>query len=63
MTDRERFQGLTFGVWDLCFRFVEWCRLPTQQNKFVLAHDQFGAQSLKAIKVWKVRKLSIASAR
>lgn len=34
-------------------KFVEWCRMPTQQNKFVLAHDNFKAQS-KAIKVWKV---------
>ncbi|CDI76940.1 eukaryotic translation initiation factor 3 delta subunit, putative, partial [Eimeria acervulina] len=34
-------------------RFVEWCRMPTQQNKFVLAHDDFRG-SQKSIKVWKV---------
>ncbi|CDJ62408.1 eukaryotic translation initiation factor 3 delta subunit, putative [Eimeria necatrix] len=34
-------------------KFVEWCRMPTQQNKFVLAHDNFGANQ-KGIKAWRV---------
>ncbi|XP_026194316.1 eukaryotic translation initiation factor 3 subunit I [Cyclospora cayetanensis] len=35
-------------------KFVEWCRMPTQQTRFVVAHENFGAQSVKSIKVWKV---------
>ncbi|OEH77270.1 eukaryotic initiation factor- delta subunit [Cyclospora cayetanensis] len=34
-------------------KFVEWCRMPTQQTRFVVAHENFGAQSVKSIKVWK----------
>lgn len=33
-------------------KFVEWCRRPGGQDKFVIVHGSFGHMSQKSIKVW-----------